>query len=188
MLSQFVPMRKKHVLADLDYTFPAGTNALGRLDENSEGLLILSTEKQLTHLLLKPEHEHNRVYWVQVHGQVSAETLQKLEGGISIRMHKEDYFTKPCRAKIIDTPGDLAVRGHPVRDDISTTWIELILREGKFHQIRKMTAAVGHQTMRLLRVAIEDVLLTDMKPGEVRELSREEIYSKLKIAVPEIRS
>jgi len=78
----------------------------------------------------------------------------------------------------------LAQRGHPVRDDITTTWIELILTEGKFHQVRKMTAAVGHQTMRLIRVAIEDMLLLDMKPGEVREIAQEEIYSKLKIQLP----
>ena len=186
MLSQFVPMRKKNVLADLKYTFPQGTNALGRLDENSEGLLILSNEKQLTHLLLKPENLHKRVYWVQVHGKIKADALKILEEGLTIRMHKEDYVTKPCAVRVIDTPIDLAERGHPVRDDISTTWIELILTEGKFHQVRKMTAAVGHQTMRLIRVAIEDLLLTDMKPGEVREVSREAIYGKLKIALPEI--
>ena len=184
MLSQFVPMRKKHVLADLDYDFPPGTNALGRLDENSEGLLILSTEKQLTHILLKPENEHKRVYWVQVHGSVKQDALDLLEAGICIRMHKADYTTKACQARVIATPANLALRGHPVRDDISTTWLELVLTEGKFHQVRKMTAAVGHQTMRLLRVAIEDLLLSDMKPGEVRELSREELYGKLNIALP----
>jgi 23S rRNA pseudouridine2457 synthase len=184
MLSQFVHMPKKKVLADLDYNFPEGTNALGRLDENSEGLLILSNNKQLTHLLLKPENLHTRVYWVQVHGKVSTEALQKLEHGITIRMHKEDYFTKPCKARVIDTPGNLAQRGHPVSEDKITTWIELILTEGKFHQVRKMTAAVGHQTMRLIRVAIEDVLLLDMKPGEVREIKQEELYGKLKIALP----
>ena len=183
MLSQFVRIPKKKVLGDLDYNFPEGTNALGRLDENSEGLLILSTDKQLTGLLLNPENLHQRIYWVQVHGKVSTETLQKLEAGISIRMHKEDYLTKPCKARIIDTPGNLAPRGHPVREDKITTWIELILIEGKFHQIRKMTAAVGHQTMRLIRVAIEDLLIEDMKPGEARELVREEIYSKLKITL-----
>lgn len=185
MLSQFVRIRKKNVLGDLDYNFPEGTNALGRLDENSEGLLILSTDKQLTGLLLKPENLHERVYWVQVHGVVKDETLKVLEAGISIRMHKEDYNTKPCKARIIDTPSNLAERGHAVSEHKTTTWIELILIEGKFHQIRKMTAAIGHQTMRLIRVAIEDILLLDMKPGEVKELSQQEIYSKLKISLPE---
>ena len=181
MLSQFVRIPKKRVLADLDYVFPEGTNALGRLDENSEGLLVLSTEKGLTSLLLHPENLHKRVYWVQVHGKVSMETLQKLEAGISIRMHKEDYVTKPCTAKIIETPPNLPLRGHPVRDDITTTWIELVLTEGKFHQVRKMTAAVGHQTMRLIRVGIEDVWLSDMIPGHVWEIEKEELYRKLKL-------
>ncbi len=188
MLSQFVRIPKKKVLGDLNYNFPEGTNALGRLDENSEGLLILSTDKQLTGLLLKPENLHQRVYWVQVHGVVKQETLKLLEEGITIRMHKEDYFTKPCKARIIDTPSNLALRGHPVSEDKTTTWLELILIEGKFHQIRKMTAAVGHQTMRLIRTAIEDVLIEDMKPGEVRELLREEIYEKLKIEMPKVNS
>lgn len=184
MLSQFVRIPKKKVLADLNYNFPEGTNAVGRLDENSEGLLILSSDKQLTSLLLQPQNQHHRVYWVQVHGKVSAETLQTLEGGISIRMHGDDYTTKPCKAVIIEAPKNLPYRAHPVRDDIPTTWIELTLTEGKFHQVRKMTATVGHQTMRLLRVAIEDVLLQNMQPGEVREISQEEIYDKLKIETP----
>ena len=138
MLSQFVRIPKKRVLADLNFTFPEGTNALGRLDENSEGLLILSNEKQLVNLLLKPENLHKRVYWVQVHGKVTIETLQKLEAGISIRMHKEDYVTKPCTAKIIETPPNLPLRGHAVRDDITTTWVELTLTEGKFHHLVKI--------------------------------------------------
>jgi len=181
MLSQFVRMPKKRCLADLDFNFPEGTNALGRLDENSEGLLILSNDKQLTQLLLKPENLHERVYWVQVLGKVTREELKILEGGVKIRLNPHDYLTKPCIAKIIEAPGNLALRGHPVKPELPTTWIELTLTEGKFHQIRKMTVVVGHQTARLIRVAIEDVLLNDMKPGEVRELQQEEIYTQLKI-------
>lgn len=181
MLSQFVRIPKKKGLADLAYVFPEGTNALGRLDENSEGLLILSNEKQLVNLLLKPENIHRRIYWVQVHGKVSEDTLQKIEAGISIRMHKEDYITKPCTAKIIETPANLPPRGHPVRDDITTTWMELGLTEGKFHQVRKMTAAVGHQTMRLIRTGIEDLWLPNMNPGHVQQIEKEELYRRLKI-------
>lgn len=181
MLSQFVRIPKKRVLGDLDFNFPEGTNALGRLDENSEGLLILTNDKQLTQLLLKPENLHERVYWVQVHGKVTEEELKILEAGVKIRLNPNDYQTKPCKARIIEPPQNLAQRGHPIKPELANTWIELILTEGKFHQVRKMTSAVGHQTLRLIRVAIEDVLLTDMKPGEVRELQPEEIYSKLKI-------
>ena len=181
MLSQFVRIPKKRCLADLDYDFPEGTNALGRLDENSEGLLILSNDKQLTHLLLKPENLHERVYWVQVLGKVTEEEIKTLEAGVKIRLNPLDYITKPCKARVIEAPQNLALRGHPVKSELPTTWIELTLIEGKFHQIRKMTVAVGHQTARLIRVAIEDVLLSDMKPGEVREFTQEEIYRKLKI-------
>ncbi|HWY38595.1 MAG TPA: pseudouridine synthase [Bacteroidia bacterium] len=181
MLSQFVRMPKKKCLADLDFTFPEGINALGRLDENSEGLLILSNDKQLNRLLLKPENEHKRVYWVQVQGIPANEELKQLGSGIHIRLDNLDYVTKPCGVKIIAEPADLPARGHPVKPQHTTTWIELTLMEGKFHQVRKMTAATGHQTMRLIRVAIENVLLNNMKPGEVRELKQEEIYSLLKI-------
>ena len=181
MLSQFARFRKKRVLADLDFSFPEGTNALGRLDDNTEGLLILTNNKKLNHALLKPENEHKRIYWVQVHGKVNKQTLQQLQTGVSIVLEGKDYITLPCEARIIDAPKNLAKRAHPVRDDIATTWIELTLTEGKFHQVRKMTAAVGHQTMRLIRIAIEDLLLNEMKPGEVRELSEEEILKQLNI-------
>ncbi len=184
MLSQFIRIPKKRVLLDLDFEFPLGTNAIGRLDENSEGLLILTNDKQLTQLLLKPENLHKRIYWVQLHGKITEEELKTLEGGVMIRLNLNDYLTKPCKAKIIETPTNLALRGHPVKPELPTTWVELTLTEGKFHQIRKMTVVVGHQTMRLIRIAIEDVLLNDMKPGEVHELQREEIYKKLKITPP----
>ena len=181
MLSQFVRIPKKRCLADLDFNFPEGVNALGRLDENSEGLLILSNDKQLTQLLLKPENLHERVYWVQVLGIVTQEELKNLEDGVKIRLNPHDYITKPCKAKIIAAPNNLALRGHPVKSELPSTWIELTLTEGKFHQIRKMTVVVGHQTVRLIRVAIEEIFLNDMKPGEVRELKQEEIYANLKI-------
>ncbi|MGZ3864828.1 MAG: pseudouridine synthase [Bacteroidia bacterium] len=181
MLSQFVRVKKKKCLADLNYNFPAGTNALGRLDDNSEGLLILSNDKQLNHKLLNPENAHKRIYWVQVHKKVTEEELETLEAGVKIRLNPDDYITRPCKAQIIKSPVNLAYRNHPVSEDLPTEWLELTLTEGKFHQVRKMTSAIGHQTMRLLRVAIEDLQIGDMKPGEVRELSREKIFNKLKI-------
>lgn len=181
MLSQFVRMPKKKCLADLDFTFPEGTNALGRLDENSEGLLILSNDKQLNHLLLKPENRHKRTYWVQVGGIVTEEELKKLEQGIVIKLESGDYLTKPCLARIIDEPAFLPPRKHPIQPQHKTCWIELTLIEGKFHQVRKMTAAIGHQTMRLLRISIEGLRLSELEPGKVRVLKREEIYSLLNI-------
>jgi 23S rRNA pseudouridine2457 synthase len=184
MLSQFVRMPKKRCLADLDYNFPEGTNALGRLDENSEGLLILSNDKKLNHLLLKPENEHKRVYWVQVQFKVEAHTLELLEKGMTIRLEKGDYLTKPCRARVIAPPAWLHVRERrPVRTDLETEWLELTLTEGKFHQVRKMCAGVGHQVLRLVRFSIEDLALENAQPGFVREYSKEEIFGLLKVSL-----
>jgi len=185
MLSQFVRMPKKRCLADLDFTFPEGTNALGRLDENSEGLLILSNDKKLNLLLLKPENLHRRVYWVQVQFRVKNEELRRLEEGVKIRLEKSDYVTRPCKARIIPPPENLPIRERrPVKTELETEWLELTLTEGKFHQVRKMCAAIDHQVLRLLRVSIEDLELSSFKPGSVKEVSREDIYKLLKITVP----
>lgn len=181
MLSQFAPVKKKRTLAHLDFAFPEGTHALGRLDDNTEGLLLLTNDKSVTKLLMHPSQKHKRVYWVQVHGVVSQETIELLKKGVSIRLENIDYTTLPCGAKIIETPQNLPPRGHPVGTHFPTTWIELTLYEGKFHQIRKMTAAIGHQTMRLLRVSMEDLELHDFVPGSVKEYSKEEFFEKLKL-------
>ncbi len=182
MLSQFVPIKKKRVLADIDFTFPEGTHALGRLDDNTEGLLLLTTDKSITKLLMHPSLKHQRVYWVQVHGTVSAETLDTLQKGVVIRLDHQDYTTLPCEARFIAPPENLPARAHPVSPHIPTTWIELTLHEGKFHQIRKMCAAIGHQTMRLLRISMEDLELHDFVPGSVKEYTKEEFFEKLKLS------
>jgi 23S rRNA pseudouridine2457 synthase len=185
MLSQFVRMPKKRCLADIDFDFPPGTNALGRLDENSEGLLILSTDKKLNMLLLKPENLHERVYWVQVQFKVKPEELKVLEEGIDIQLDSGTYRTKPCKARVIEPPAGLPERERrPVRKDLETEWLELTLTEGKFHQVRKMCAGIGHQVFRLMRISIEDLRLETYQPGNVKELSQKEIYSMLNIPLP----
>ena len=181
MLCQFVPFKMKRVLADLDFEFPEGTHALGRLDDNTEGLLLLTSDKSVTKLLMHPSQKHCRVYWVQVHGVVTEETLDSLRNGVSIRLEGEDYKTLPCKAKIIDSPENLPARKHPVATHFPTTWIELTLYEGKYHQIRKMCAAINHQTMRLLRISMEDLELHDFVPGSVKEYTKEDFFAKLKI-------
>ena len=184
MLSQFVPIKKKRTLNDLDYAFPEGTHALGRLDDNTEGLLLLTTDKSVTKLLMHPLQKHKRVYWVQVHGIVSGDTLETLQKGVSILLDGSEYTTLPCEARFIAPPPNLPPRAHPVGMHFPTTWIELTLYEGKFHQIRKMCAAIGHQTMRLLRISIEDLELYDFVPGSVKEYSKEEFFDKLKLYKP----
>jgi len=183
MLSQFVRMPKKRCLADLDFNFPEGTNALGRLDENSEGLLILSNDKKLNQLLLKPENEHERVYWVQVQFEIKNSELRMLEEGIKIRLGHEDYITKSCRARVIEPPVNLPVRERrPVKTELETEWLELILTEGKFHQVRKMCAGINHQVLRLLRVSIEDLHLEGFVPGSIKEMTKKETYTSLNIS------
>lgn len=181
MLSQFAAIKKKRTLADLPFNFPEGTHAVGRLDDNTEGLLILTNDKSITAKLMHPDQAHERKYWVQVHGKVGEETLIKLENGIDIILEGQIYHTLPCKAKIIETPSHIPPRAHPVGTHFATTWIELILTEGKFHQIRKMCAGIGHQTMRLIRVSIEDLKITELIPGHIEEIKKEDFFQKLKI-------
>ncbi len=181
MLSQYKPFRKKRSLADLDFDFPENTNAVGRLDENSEGLLILTTDKTLHHLLLHPSKLHPRIYLVQVHGIVTDHTTRILSEGITIRVKGEDYKTKPAQVSVCEAPAWLPERGHPVGDHFASSWLEMILIEGKNHQVKKMTMQAGHQTMRLIRVGIENLALNFYTPGQVIELSKQEIFEKLNI-------
>ncbi len=182
MISQFTSShKKKKCLGELGFTFPKDVYPLGRLDENSEGLLILTNDKNLNYNLLKPEFEHTRIYLVQLQGVVTPEALKQLETGVSIALDAGSYLTKPCKAKQVKKPENLPPRGHPISELLPTSWIELTLTEGKFHQVRKMTAGVGFPCLRLIRIAIEDIRLETMQPSEVRELKREAIYKRLNI-------
>lgn len=182
MLSQFSAEGDKKGLGDL-FPFPKDVYPVGRLDADSEGLLILTNDKQLNHQLLNPRFKHWRTYWVQVDGAISQEARQQLESGVSIKVNKSDYHTLPARARIMPEPPDLAERVPPVRfrKEIPTSWVAISLQEGKNRQVRRMTAAVGFPTLRLIRVRIEDLQLNNMQIGEVRELSQESIYSLLNI-------
>ena len=181
MISQFTSSHNKKWLDLLDFKFPTDVYSLGRLDENSEGLLILSNDKKLNHKLLNPEFEHKRIYHVQLQGNIDTLALQKIKKGVTIALDAGPYETKPCRVKIIQKPKHLPERAHPISERLSTSWVELTLTEGKFHQVRKMTAGVGFPCLRLIRVAIEDIRLEQMQPGDVREMKRDSIYKKLKI-------
>lgn len=181
MISQFTSSHKKKCLDQLDFRFQKDVYPLGRLDENSEGLLILTNDKSLNHKLLKPEFEHKRVYLVQLQGFITSQALKQLESGITIALDSGPYLTKPCKVKQVKKPENLPPRGHPISDRLPTSWIELTLTEGKYHQVRKMTAGAGFPCLRLIRIAIEGIRLEQMQPGEVRELKREAVYKKLSI-------
>jgi 23S rRNA pseudouridine2457 synthase len=171
VLSQFTPDGSPNrTLAE--FGFPKGVYPIGRLDADSEGLLLLSDEAGLNTRLLDPEHGHSRRYRAQVERIPATEALDRLAGGVSI----QDYTTRPCRAWILDPQPEIAPRDPPirVRKNVPDCWIELELTEGKNRQVRRMTAAIGHPTLRLLRVAIGRLELGDLAPGTWRELGSEE--------------
>ncbi len=180
MISQFVSPYVQRKLGELDFDFPEGTNAVGRLDDDSEGLLILTTDKSLTKRLLHPDRKHKRNYIVQVEKKIGEEALNKMRNGLEIIVKQRGkYITQPCEVNVIEKPKDLAERAHAFREDLPQSWLEFILMEGKNRQIRKMCAAVRHDCKRLIRTKIENLELGDMKPGEVREIGQKELFELL---------
>ncbi|MBL7711992.1 MAG: pseudouridine synthase [Chitinophagaceae bacterium] len=182
MVSQFVSADKVPLLGELDFRFPEGTHAIGRLDRDSEGLLLLTTNKKVTRLLFQGEVPHRRDYLVMVKNRISAERLKKLQDGVSFKTFEgADYHTGPCAVLLIEDP--LAQFGiRPERPQhIPHSWLHISLTEGKYHQVRKMVAAVHHKCRRLVRVAIEDLTLSGMQPGEVTEFAEDDFFRLLQI-------
>lgn len=143
---------------------------VGRLDLDSEGLLFLTDDNWVKHRMLDPEFNHPRTYHVQVEGEVTDEAIERLRRGFPIA----DYITRPTKTKRIQA--DYPARIPPIRfrADIPTSWIEITMTEGKNRQVRRMTAAVGFPTLRLIRVAIGELLLKGLAPGEFRRLTASE--------------
>lgn len=182
MVSQFVSSHKVKLLTDLHFNFPEGAHAVGRLDSNSEGLLILTTNKKVTKLLFEGDAKHKRTYLVQVENAVSQQTLQQLRTGVMIRVKGGgDYVTTPCDAQLVPHPQNLFEGGYKASEYKTYSWLLLSLTEGKYRQVRKMVAAVKHPCVRLIRVAIEDLALGDLQPGCVREIDENNFFEQLKI-------
>ncbi len=182
MISQFVSPYEQRLLGDLDFDFPEGTHAVGRLDDESEGLLILTTDKTLTNRLLHPAKKHLRVYLVQVKKQVETQTLETLRNGLEIVIKRRGaYKTQACDVRLIEQPTDLPARIPAVEEFEKHSWLQFTLTEGKNRQIRKMCAAVKHKCKRLIRTKIEDLDLGDMQPGEVREIEQQKLFALLKL-------
>ena len=152
-----------------EFNFPPRVYPLGRLDADSEGLLLLSDEAGLNHRLLDPEAGHRRTYWVQVERIPEEAALRALENGLLIQGH----HTRPARAQRLDPQPELAPRNPPIRfrKSVPDCWISLELSEGKNRQVRRMTAAVGHPTLRLVRVSIGSFDLGPLPSGQWREVS-----------------
>ena len=173
VLSQFTPEPGSKWRTLAEFKLPPNVYPLGRLDADSEGLLLLSDEPGLNSKLLDPQHAHRREYWAQVERVPSEESLARLRrGGIEI----EEYRTLPCGARLFDRAPDLPPRVPPirVRQKVPDCWIALELIEGKNRQVRRMTAAIGHPTLRLVRARIGNFPLGDLAPGRWRELSSAE--------------
>lgn len=152
---------------------------VGRLDRDSEGLLLLTDDGYLQHRLSEPRFDHPRTYWAQVEGAPDQHALQRLREGVMI----QSYLTRPTRVRLLPAEPELPPRNPPIRfrRNIPATWIELVLVEGRNRQVRRMTATVGHPTLRLVRVAIGDLKLGDLRPGEWRELTELELQKFTKI-------
>jgi 23S rRNA pseudouridine2457 synthase len=151
------------------FGFPARVYPLGRLDSDSEGLLLLSDEPRLNDALLRPQHGHRRRYWAQVERVPEAADLARLSRGVRISTHQ----TMPCRAWVLELPPDLPPREPPIRfrKNVPACWIALELTEGKNRQVRRMTAAIGYPTLRLIRVQIGDFCLQPLESGGWKILS-----------------
>jgi 23S rRNA pseudouridine2457 synthase len=182
MVSQFVSTHDVRLLGDLDFDFPEATHAVGRLDNDSEGLLILTTNKKVTRLLFLSDEPHKRTYLVQVNNVLSDENLKHLQNGIKIRIKTGvTYTTSPCDVSIVTNPEELYDLGDRLTAWPPFTWLLITITEGKFHQVRKMIAATGHKTKRLIRISIEDLELDGLKAGEVRELEEDDFFRRLRI-------
>ncbi len=185
MVSQFVSPDNVGLLKDLPFDFPEGIHAIGRLDNHSEGLLILTTNKKVTKLLFEGKVPHKRTYLVQVRDIVEPEKLRQLQTGVSIRVKGGGYHnTGACDVQIVDKPIDLFSRPDEFKDGLPNTWLTITLTEGKFHQVRKMTDALRHRCKRLIRISIEDLALNDLQPGEVKEIQEQDFFRLLKINWP----
>ncbi len=182
MVSQFVSTHAVGLLGDLDFEFPEGTHAIGRLDKDSEGLLLLTTDKKVTRLLFLAEQPHLRSYLVMVQNEITPATFQLLKEGIPIKIKEgENYIAKPAAIRIINNPSELYSFAPDHREKYAHTWLLITLTEGKYRQVRKMVLAARHRCLRLVRLSISNIQLESLKPGEVKELDRATFYGLLGI-------
>lgn len=170
-ISQFVNphKRKKNLLGEL-HDFPEKTMAIGRLDVNTEGILLLTTDGKVSAEICSRKVE--KEYHVQVDGIIDDEAIEKMKKGVEIGIHGVKYITNPCHAFRLIPPPVFPERTKKIRDDKHgpTSWASIIITEGKYRQVRKMTAAVGFPTLRLIRVRVGALKLDDLKAGEVIEV------------------
>ncbi len=168
VLSQFTSEEGKQSLKD--FGFPKGVYPVGRLDYDSEGLLLLTDDNEVKHNLTDPKFELSKTYLAQIERVPSDDALQKLRDGAMIEGKK----TKPAEVHLFEKEPDLPPRSVPIRfrKSVPTAWIELTIREGRNRQVRKMTAAVGHPTLRLIRIKIGTIGFDDLQPGQWKAIDK----------------
>ncbi len=182
MVSQFISSHQVTLLGDIDFPFPEGIHAIGRLDNHSEGLLLLTTNKSITKKLFQGEVPHSRKYLVQVKNIVTDQVLEHLRQGVSIQVKGGAFYTTmPAQVELVEHPEKYVDLPGEVKPYQVSSWIMLTLVEGKFHQVRKMVYELGHKCIRLIRIAIEDIVLDDLPAGGVRELNEADFFRLLKI-------
>jgi 23S rRNA pseudouridine2457 synthase len=182
MLSQFTREGDHKTLADIGFEFPKDIYPVGRLDADSEGLLLLTNDNHLKTRLLDPKNRHLRTYYVQVDGEVTDDACRELASGVAIKIDGKVYQTLPAIVRRIGEP-ILPERNPPIRfrKNIPTSWISISLHEGKNRQVRRMTAAAGFPTLRLVRWAIGKMSLREISeepvhPGYVAELTKKDVH------------
>ncbi len=177
VLSQFTDEGTgNRTLATL-YNFPKDVYPVGRLDLDSEGLLLLTNDKHVNHYLLNPANKHPRTYLVQVEGIPDEKALQQLRDGVDIRIRKKTHRTRPAKVRLLKEAPFVPDRDPPIRfrQHIPTSWLEITLIEGKNRQVRRMTATVDFPTLRLIRSKIINLSFHELQVGEVRALTKEEV-------------
>lgn len=185
MVSQFISNHPVRLLGQIKFDFPEGTHAIGRLDNCTEGLLLLTTDKRVTKLLFQSKTPHKRTYYALVLKKVSPETLEQLRKGVSfLAAGNKTFTTSPCEVDIVDEPNFIFPSPYKKTPYLEYTWLKISLTEGKYRQVRKMVWAVRHRCVRLIRTSIENLKLDDLAAGDIRELDATEFFGKLKIDIP----
>ncbi len=176
VLSQFTSVEGKNCLKDI-VNVSKDVYPVGRLDYDSEGLLLLTNDTSVNHQLLHPSFEHARTYWVQVEGAITQEALMQLTKGVTISVEGKQHKTKPAIVAILDAIISIPERNPPIRfrKNIPTTWVSIQITEGKNRQVRKMFASVGFPVLRLIRAQLGKYHITGMLPGDCLKLSLQEV-------------
>ena len=177
MVSQFVSSHQVPLLGNIDFPFPIGTHAIGRLDKDSEGLLLLTTDKKITQLIFSGKKPHKRTYLVMVQHEMTEEDFNRFSKGVKIKIKNgEEYVALPDQLLRVSDPVSLYPWADDRREIYPHTWLLITLTQGKYRQVRKMTLAMRHRCLRLIRLSIEDITIEGIPPGTVKEMNKETFY------------